>query len=71
LVASGKNGLLSTPNRTSDFAYNIRILLRNTILRKNMGQNAFNYANQFSWEAINGTLLSNYQNILLHYYSLN
>jgi glycosyltransferase involved in cell wall biosynthesis len=71
LISSGKNGLLSPANNPVDLAFNIKMLLNNTALRNYMSNQAQQYANQHSWDAINGKLMSSYNEILNNFYSLN
>ncbi|MEZ4745951.1 MAG: glycosyltransferase family 1 protein [Calditrichia bacterium] len=68
LVKTGINGYLAKPNSPVDLCLCVEKLLDNRPLRIKMGMNARSFAEQFSWDAVNRQLLTDYQQIIENYH---
>jgi glycosyltransferase involved in cell wall biosynthesis len=49
-IESGKNGLLFTPKNADDFAKKLKVLVENSGLREQMGQQGRETVKDFSWD---------------------
>ena len=64
LVAHGETGLLAAPHSADDYAAKIEVLLRDSELRKQMGEKGREFALTHDWHAVNTLLLESYQAII-------
>lgn len=64
LVDHGKNGFLASVEKKQEFYRYVEKLVINSELRKKMAQHSKNKAALYSWDAINGKLLSYYRQVM-------
>lgn len=64
LVTHGETGYLIPPRDVNEFARMIRFLVEDDATRKRMSANARNFALGFTWDAIMGGLVSEYERVL-------
>jgi glycosyltransferase involved in cell wall biosynthesis len=62
VIHEGYNGLLAQPKNVEDLADKIRVLFADEALRKQMGQNAFNYVSErHNWKVLIDKYLTMYE----------
>lgn len=64
LVESGINGYLAQPRKVDDFYQAVEKLFNDKSHRKEVSRRAFEKAQQYSWERVNGQLLSYYYEVI-------
>lgn len=64
LVDHGENGFLASVEKKQEFYRYVKMLVTDKELRKTMSQHSINKAALYSWDAINGKLLSFYQEVM-------
>ena len=68
LIQHNRTGFIARPNDPEDFAEKTARLLENRELYKTFSKNARAYAQHYSWEAINGKLIQNYEQTIYTFY---
>ena len=67
IIQDGINGLIAHPHNPENFVDKINFLLDNTEKRKELGLNAYKFAQTQSWDNIISKLISNYETIIDSY----